>query len=352
VPAEPASTDDPVVRALHRADEERRALGRDLHDGPQQRLVALGHLLTLAAKRLGSDADPAALDLLARARDEAAQTTAELRALARGLHPAGLAERGLPAALEALAERSPVPVALSGLPDRRLPSPVEVTVYAVVAEALSNAAKHAHATGASVVLADHGSSLHVAISDDGVGGASADLGGGLAGLRDRVRSLGGTLVVDDVDPHGTRVGAVLPLATWRTAFEPRMDFGAEGDGGAGERELQRVLSGEKTVSLGVVREWDLEGGPPRPGQRLPCRDQHGRTRGTIEITRSTIVRLEDVTPDLVRGARLGHPTFEAWLEAAREEFVALAPGLRRLLGDPTWWLGPQELVVVHRFRVI
>jgi uncharacterized protein YhfF len=341
-----APTDDPAVRLLHAADEERRRIGRDLHDGPQQRLTALGHLLTLARKRLGPGADPGALELMERARDEATGTLDDLRVLARGLHPAGLTERGLPFVLETLAHNAPVPVELTALPERRLPAPVEVTVHALVSEALTNAARHARATRVVVGVEDRGASLHVAVQDDGIGGAvqAIEAGSGLLGLRDRVRSLGGTLTVEEAAPHGTRIAAVLPLAKWRTAYEPFLEFDAQD-------EMELVLAGERTVSFSILRELDLEGGAPRPGQRLPIRDAEGREHGAVEVTRSTICRFDDVTPDLVHGAKLGrHATFEAWLEDRKQLFDDVREQMAAIVGDPEWRLTPDELVVVLRFR--
>ena len=134
------------ARVLDAADGERRRIGRDLHDGAQQRIVALGHLIGLARRQLGDDAPPATVALLERAHEEARLATAELRELARGLHPAGLTEKGLGPALEALAARAPLPVVLDAVPERRLPAPVEVTAYYLVSEALTNAVKYAAAS--------------------------------------------------------------------------------------------------------------------------------------------------------------------------------------------------------------
>ncbi|HSD80701.1 MAG TPA: histidine kinase, partial [Solirubrobacteraceae bacterium] len=130
------------ARVVQAADDERRRIGRDLHDGAQQRLVALGHLLTLARRRAG-DLPEDAVRLLDQAGEQVRLASGELRELARGLHPAGLSERGLRPALEALAAAAPLDVRLGSLPDRRLPDPVELTLYYVVAESLTNAVKYA-----------------------------------------------------------------------------------------------------------------------------------------------------------------------------------------------------------------
>ena len=135
VPPDSASKLDLV----HAADEARRQVGRDLHDGVQQRLVSLQQLLRLLEVQLGDAAPP----LLAKIREEIAEANAELRELARGLHPVGLAEGGLPQAMEILAARGSVDVVVEGLPDRRLPDPIEITVFFLVSEALTNAARTA-----------------------------------------------------------------------------------------------------------------------------------------------------------------------------------------------------------------
>jgi signal transduction histidine kinase len=201
---------DARQRILAAADEERRRIERDLHDGAQQRLVAVTLTLRLAESRLVSDPASAAL-LLAQAREEAQLAIDELRELARGIHPALLSDRGLSAALEALATRAPVPVQISGVPSDRLCESVEACAYFVTAEALTNVAKYAQASAATVKVTVARGELVVEVADDGVGGATPDAGSGLRGLSDRVGALDGTLTV--VSPHGegTRLRAVIPL---------------------------------------------------------------------------------------------------------------------------------------------
>jgi PAS domain S-box-containing protein len=193
------------ARLVEVADDERRRIQRNLHDGAQQRLTSV--LLSLGRLRDASADDTALLDL---AIDELATGLQELRELAGGLHPSVLSERGFVAALEALALRAPVPVELVAVPDGRLPDPVEVCAYYVVAEALANVHKHAGARRVVVAATLGDAGLRVEVVDDGAGGADPG-GGGLRGLADRVEALGGSLEVDSPTGQGTRVVARLPL---------------------------------------------------------------------------------------------------------------------------------------------
>jgi signal transduction histidine kinase len=189
----------------------RRRLERDLHDGAQQRLVALGLDLRLARTKL--DSDPATTaELLDASIAELSQATDELRELARGIHPAVLTDRGLGPALEALATRAPLPVEVASVPDERLPEAVETAAYFVVAEALTNVAKYANATHAAVSVERANGSLRVEVADDGVGGADPAAGTGLRGLADRVAALDGRLQVSSPSGSGTVVRAEVPCA--------------------------------------------------------------------------------------------------------------------------------------------
>ena len=201
---------DASARILAAADEERRRIERDLHDGAQQRLVALSVLLGVVENKLEKDPSSAA-PLVARARVEAQEAVKELRELARGIHPALLADRGLIAALEALAARAPLPVAVVGVPERRLPPAVEATAYFITAEALTNVARYAEASTASIELTEDRGRLRVTIRDDGVGGADPRRGSGLRGLHDRVAALDGRFEVASPPGVGTTVIAELPL---------------------------------------------------------------------------------------------------------------------------------------------
>jgi signal transduction histidine kinase len=201
---------DARARIIAAADAERRRIERDLHDGAQQRLVALSITLGMAESRLPRDPE-AAVPLIAQAREEAALAVKELRELASGIHPALLTERGLGPALEALAARSPVPTTVDGVPSFRLPAPVESTVYFVTAEALTNVAKYAAATTANITLAVEHGRLLLLIRDDGAGGADPSTGSGLRGLRDRVEALDGQLHIDSPPGLGTTLIAELPI---------------------------------------------------------------------------------------------------------------------------------------------
>jgi signal transduction histidine kinase len=196
------------ARVIEAADAERRRVGRDLHDGAQQRLVAVGNLLKLAQRQVG-DGDEA-LDVLRLASDELSAAQTELRDLARGLHPVALSERGLQSALESLIVGSEVPVTLDVAVDE-LPEHVELAAYFVVCEALTNARKYAEASAVRVRVAQLEDALLVEIVDDGKGGADPSSGTGLRGLADRVDALGGRLEVESPPSAGTTVSARLPL---------------------------------------------------------------------------------------------------------------------------------------------
>jgi signal transduction histidine kinase len=196
------------ARVIEAGQRERQRLERDLHDGAQQRLVALSLNLGVLQTRLNGDV--AARALLAEARTEIAVSLAELRDLAHGLHPAVVSHHGLAVAVESLTARAPVPVRLSVQLDGRLRETVEVAAYYVVCESLANIGKHAHATGASVQLTRRGGQVVVEVVDDGVGGADAERGAGLRGLADRVEALGGRLRVWTPHGGGTRVRAEMP----------------------------------------------------------------------------------------------------------------------------------------------
>jgi signal transduction histidine kinase len=201
---------DARQRILTAADEERRRIERDLHDGAQQRLVAVTLTLRLAQSRIATDPAGAA-ELVAQAQEEAQLAIEELRELARGIHPALLSDRGLNAALEALATRAPVPVQISGVPSDRLCQRVEACAYFVTAEALTNVAKYANATEAFVELSLDDGCLRLKVRDDGVGGADLSTGTGLRGLRDRVDAVDGHLELDSPPGGGTTITVEIPV---------------------------------------------------------------------------------------------------------------------------------------------
>jgi PAS domain S-box-containing protein len=200
------------ARIVTAGDVERRRLERNLHDGAQQRLVALSLTLRMAQTKLESD-PVAARTMLADAGKELALALEELRELARGLHPAVLTDRGLAAAVEMLAGRANIPVEVVELPDERLPEPVEAAAYYLIAEALTNVTKYAEASTVRVRVAARAGGIVVEVSDDGVGGADPSGGSGLRGLADRVESLGGSLEVVSPVGAGTSLRAEIPQVT-------------------------------------------------------------------------------------------------------------------------------------------
>src|SRR4051812_25953155 len=198
------------ARIVAAADDARRRIERDLHDGAQQRLVTLRLQLSLARRRMATDPDAAAV-MIEHIGEELRLALAELRELARGIHPATLSERGLRPAVEALASRCPLPVEVESLPVARFAAGVEAAAYFTISEALTNVAKYAAAGYATVRGAIERDALVVEVHDDGRGGADATGGSGLTGLADRVRAQGGTLSVISPAGAGTTVRAVIPL---------------------------------------------------------------------------------------------------------------------------------------------
>ena len=199
------------ARIVEAGDAERKRLERDLHDGAQQRLVSLTLALRVVRTQLGDDADPAVRLGLEQASEDARLALAELRELARGIHPAILTEAGLGAAVESLADRSTMPVNVEGATGERFAPVVERTAYFVVSEALANVDKHARGTRASVRLRRDDGFLTVEVRDDGVGGADVTLGSGLRGLADRLAAVDGTLAIESPQGGGTRLLATIPL---------------------------------------------------------------------------------------------------------------------------------------------
>jgi signal transduction histidine kinase len=195
------------ARIVAAADTERMRLERDLHDGAQQRLLALGLVLQLLAENHGDQ------QLLGEAQAELQAALRELRELARGIHPSILTERGLPAAIASLIDRAPIPITLR-VADTRYPQAIETTAYFVVSEALANISKHADASSGSVAVAAVNGRLVVEISDDGRGGADPASGTGLRGLSDRVGALDGRLAIDTAPGAGTTIRAEIPCGFW------------------------------------------------------------------------------------------------------------------------------------------
>jgi signal transduction histidine kinase len=199
------------ARIVTSADDARRRIERDLHDGIQQRLVSL--TLDLRSIQASSPADPAELQQrLDRVADGMAVALDELREISRGIHPAILSSGGLGPALKMLARRSAIPVEIDVKINSRFPPPVEVASYFVVSEALTNAAKHAHASLAQVSVESRDGRLHLSVRDNGSGGANPARGTGLIGLTDRVQALGGTITIHSPVGEGTNLSVDLPTA--------------------------------------------------------------------------------------------------------------------------------------------
>jgi signal transduction histidine kinase len=218
------------VRIVEAADNARRRLERDLHDGAQQQLVALAlDLRLLKARVRGTDVEPL-VDGLA---DKLAVALGELRELARGIHPAILTDRGLGPAIDALANRVPVDVDSEVHVDERLSEPIEAAAYFVVAEALTNIVKYARATRAKVVVRREENVVTVTVDDDGVGGARIGAGTGLRGLQDRLAALDGTLSIDSPRGEGTRLRARIPCGAGALLAEARGDAAGSSRSAAG-----------------------------------------------------------------------------------------------------------------------
>jgi signal transduction histidine kinase len=216
------------ARIVEAGYEERRRLGRDLHDGAQQELVGAVISLRLAQRRWGQ-APEEARELVEEALEQMQSGIRDLRELAAGIHPSVLTDRGLRAALEALATRSSMPVELGEVPLQRLPSPVETSAYFVVAEALTNAAKHACCGHAFVEVRVEDGAVTVEVRDDGVGGADPSAGSGLRGLADRVSALGGRLELESPAGVGTTVRARIALSASREdAHRPQAPSSSQG----------------------------------------------------------------------------------------------------------------------------
>jgi PAS domain S-box-containing protein len=198
------------LRIVAASDETRRRIERDLHDGTQQRLVSLALELRAAQTRVPPELDQLNAEL-SRIVDGLGSVQDELREIARGIHPAILAEGGLARALRTLARRSAVPVALEAEIEVDLSEPVEVAAYYVVSEALTNTAKHANASQTAVDVKVAAGVISVQVTDDGKGGADPMMGSGIVGLKDRVEALGGSLSVQSAVGHGTCLQARIPL---------------------------------------------------------------------------------------------------------------------------------------------
>jgi signal transduction histidine kinase len=198
------------ARIVAAADDTRRRIERDIHDGAQQRLVSLALELRLARSMVPAELPELEMEI-GRVADDLNGVVEDLLEISRGIHPSVLSKAGLPLALHALGRRSAVPVHLDVRIDGRLPEPVEVGAYYVVSEMLTNAAKHARASMVDVNAEASGGTLRVRVRDDGVGGADPRRGSGLVGLKDRIEALGGTFSIDSPAGGGTTACCELPV---------------------------------------------------------------------------------------------------------------------------------------------
>jgi signal transduction histidine kinase len=197
-------------RIMTAVSSERRRIQRDLHDGAQQQLVNASLILQLAIDQLRASGDDQIVDLLDGSREKLRTALAELRDLSRGIYPVVLREYGLISAIESLARRNAIPTQLDAGDMPQLPEHVAMAAYFLVAEALTNTVKHAHAARVSITVRHEDGALHVSVSDDGVGGADEANGSGIRGLRERIEAVQGYLVVNSAAGTGTRLIARLP----------------------------------------------------------------------------------------------------------------------------------------------
>jgi signal transduction histidine kinase len=233
------------ARLVATADEARRRIERDLHDGIQQRLVSLGLDLGLLVQQVQTK-DPRLAEQLHRAIDDIDEAVDEVREIARGVHPALLTQAGLEGAVRTLARRTPIETVVQvSVPGRASPS-TEIAAYYLVAEALANAVKHAHASTVRIAVTVRGRRLRVSVRDDGVGGATLDAGSGLAGLVDRVEALGGRFSIRSPEGRGTTVAAELPLVA------------LDGDDVGGPPSAARAPRGAGSLRVGSAAPSDLD----------------------------------------------------------------------------------------------
>jgi uncharacterized protein YhfF len=252
-------------------------------------------------------------------------------------------------ALEILAARAPVPLEVETLPGRRLPEPIEVSVFFLVSEAVTNAAKHAGASSVRVAVEQEPEAIVARVSDDGRGGADPAAGTGLRGLQDRIATLGGALTVESPPGGGTCLTARIPLAPWRTAREPFLEFGADDDGGAGLKSIADILEGRRHGSITIAREWSLEGGVPGIGTRLPVRDHTGHEHGAVVVERVAIVPFSQIDDHAI-SVYGGQQTVEEWRAWAHRRWNHDRDTMAFLFGDPEWRLTEDEPMAVLWFR--
>jgi uncharacterized protein YhfF len=159
--------------------------------------------------------------------------------------------------------------------------------------------------------------------------------------------------VDSPHGAGTRLDAMIPLAPWRTPREPVLEFGSDDDGGEGARIIAQVLSGERTLTIALAREWDLEGGPPRPGQVLPVLDHEGRRHGAVEVIRVAVVPFDQIDEDVAPAEGFGRESsLEEWRERVRRFYESYRDDMAVMLGEAAWRFSGDEPMVITAFRVV
>ena len=225
---------------------------------------------------------------------------------------------------------------------------VETTLWFLVSEALSNAIKYSDADRVRVEIAQHGQTVVATVADDGAGGACCTRGTGLQGLCARVEALGGRFDVDSPPGGGTTLTATIPLAPWRTASEPFLEFGHDGDGGIGRRKIEELLAGTRSTGVSLAREWEFEGGPPRIGQRLPVYDHTGRGYGLVEVVRVAVMPFGEIDASMVDP----EPGESDWHAARRRAYDSCREEIAALLGEPDWRLTDAEPMVILTYRSV
>ena len=173
-------------------------------------------------------------------------------------------------------------------------------------------------------------------------------GSGLRGLADRIEALGGTLQLESPAGEGTRIAASIPLAPWRDARDPFLEFGHDGDGGKGLRKIEQLLEGTRTIGVSLAREWELEGGPPRIGQRLPVFDHTGRRHGLVEIVRVAVLPFGEIDGSMVDP----EPGDEDWHTGRAKAYDECREEIAALLGEPDWHLTDAEPMVILTYRSV
>ena len=305
------------------------------------------HLLTLAERQL-DDAPEAARDLLRRAREEAREATSRAaRPLAR---PApGRAGRRAGYALEILAARSPVPLHVDALPGRRPPEPIEVTIFFLVSEAVATRqARRGDGAGSRSSRRPTRSSRPWPTTA-GAAPTRARLGPARPAGPDR--HAGRHPAVDSPPGGGTRLAASIPLGPWRTAREPFLEFGSPDDGGEGGAAIAAILAGRRTGAISVAREWDLEGGVPGIGTRLPIRDHTGREHGAVVVRRVSILPLGQVDDHAVAALGTGRDRRRSFRRWAYRRWGQNRETMAFFLGEPDWRLTDDEAMAVLWFTL-